>query len=148
MGRYATLKQEREQQEAEISAVLAPHLENSPVIVKTSSFYVNKGTARFAFPYTCQLTVYGSTEMVGPFDESSIINFLFPLTDKNSSVQCCFHGANNEWPEGYATMSEFHKPSMGIYVGERAFEVAWIGRIEYHNLMHKFEFQVHVVLTI
>ena len=86
--------------------------------------------------------------MVGPFDEVSVVNFLFPVSPHNSQVQSIFRGTSSDWPDGYATLSEYHMPSMGIYVGERALEITWIGRVEYHNLMHDYDFQVHIVLSI
>ena len=144
-GYRQTLHEEMQYQERIVAAAIAPRLVRTPIIIKSSSFFVKRFPTEA--PSLCRLLIYSSSRMIGPFDESSIVDFLFPFTRGNTESSISFTD-DDEWSTvAFAEMTTFHHPSMAIYSGELVHEVAWIGRIYYHNPQHPYDFQVHVVLN-
>ena len=141
-----TLAAETHEQALMVSEAITPHLLWTPVPLKASTFFVNRFSGSDEKFSTCKMTIYGTQQSVGPFDESSVISLLFPQHSKNSGTVTTFYD-HNEWSEvPFAEMSEFHRPSMAVYSDNLPLEIFWIGRVYYHNPQYPYDYQVHVAL--
>ena len=141
-----TLISEMRDQEKIILEKIAPRLLWTPVPLKASTFFVDRFSNSEAKPSTCKLTIYGTQHSVGPYDESSVVSFLFPQHSENSANITSYYD-HDEWSRvSFAEMTEFIRPSMAIFTNDIPLEIFWIGRVYYHNPQHPYDYQVHVAL--
>ena len=132
-------------QEQLVADSIACHLALTPVLIKASTFYVNRDLDDS--PSTCKLMIYGTRPLIGPLDDSSVVSLLFPQNSRNTTTIKSYYD-NDEWSEfSFAELTEYHQPSMAIYSDDVALEIAWIGRVYYHNPQHTYDYQVHVALA-
>ena len=134
-------------QEQMVVDSIACNLSSTPVRIKASTFFIHRGLGLNESPSTCKMTIYGTRPLVGPFDESSVVNLLFPQNIRNTrSIKSYFD--NNKWSQvSFAELTEYRQPSMAIYSEHTALEISWIGRIYYRNPQHAYDYQVHVALA-
>lgn len=141
------LEAEALMQEQMVVDSIACNLSSTPTRIKASTFFVNRCLGRNESPSTCKMIIYGTHPLVGPFDESSVVNLLFPQSARNTnSVKSYFD--NDKWSKvSFAELTEYHHPSMAIDSEHTALEISWIGRIYYRNPQHAYDYQVHVALA-
>ena len=141
-----TLSQELAWQQTQVASFLQERLDRTYSMAKQSQFTVPNAEGA---PRLCQMQIYSTQTHMDPLDESSLIELLFPKKLINCKtvdfIETTAHfGQDPGWL--FAEMAHWNRPSMAIFTNYEAFPLKWLARIQWHNPLAEFDYQIYAVL--
>lgn len=95
------------------------------------------------FPRSCAVKIYGPMKLVETIDDTSIIDFMFPIHDTNCTETMSFR---NETGWQFAEAVNWLSPSMAIYTPNYMYPVHWLSRVSLYNALHEQDYLLTVIL--